>query len=103
MAGSVQPIRLRPRGDAPPPRAFHRGAHAPYATRWFGATSLAGHARNLVASAIAAESIDSRDWMRPEQAERLLSQVERSRNNKDLLWHLMVARRNEEVNKKRRG
>ncbi|MDP9148650.1 MAG: hypothetical protein M3O36_01710 [Myxococcota bacterium] len=36
-------------------------------------TSLAGHARNFVASAIAAESIDSRDWMRPSSAEELLS------------------------------
>jgi hypothetical protein len=68
-------VALAPRGDAPPPLVFHRGAHAPYATRWFGVTSLAGHARNLVASAIAAESIDSRDWMRPARAERLLSHV----------------------------
>ncbi len=66
------PRRLEPRGDAPPPLVFHRGAHAPYATRWFGATSLAGHARNLVSSAIAAESIDSRDWMRPARPEELL-------------------------------
>lgn len=68
-------VALAPRGDAPLPLVFHRGAHAPYATRWFGVTSLAGHARNLVASAIAAESIDSRDWMRPARAERLLSHV----------------------------
>jgi hypothetical protein len=68
-------IVLRPRGDGPPPLVFHRGAHAPYATRWFGATSLAGHARNLVASAIAAESIDARDWMRPARAEKLLAHV----------------------------
>jgi hypothetical protein len=40
-------------------------------------TSLAGHARNLVASAIAAESIDARDWMRPERADKLLSHVVR--------------------------
>jgi hypothetical protein len=40
--------------------------------RWFGVTSLAGHARNFVASAIAAESIDSRDWMRPASSEELL-------------------------------
>lgn len=71
------PLLLRPRGDSPPPLVFHRGAHAPYATRWFGVTSLAGHARNLVASAIAAESIDSRDWMRPATAEELLSHVVR--------------------------
>jgi hypothetical protein len=35
-------------------------------------------------------------------AERLLSQVERSKNNKDLLWHLMVAKRTDELNRKRR-
>jgi hypothetical protein len=72
------PTLLRARGDAPAPLVFHRGAHAPYATRWFGVTSLAGHARNLVASAIAAESIDARDWMRPASADELLSQVVRA-------------------------
>jgi hypothetical protein len=77
-AGSARsPVLLVPRGNSPPPLVFHRGAHAPYATRWFGATSLGGHARNLVASAIAAESIDSRDWMRPASPEELLSHVVR--------------------------
>jgi hypothetical protein len=59
------------------PLVFRRGAHAPYATRWFGVTSLAGHARNFIASAIAAESIDSRDWMHPAPADELLSHVVR--------------------------
>jgi hypothetical protein len=71
------PTRLVARGEAPPPLVFHRGAHAPYATRWFGVTSIGGHARNFVASAIAAESIDSRDWMRPPAADEILSQVAR--------------------------
>jgi hypothetical protein len=71
------PRPLKPRGDAPAPLVFHRGAHAPYATRWFGVTSLAGHARNFVASAIAAESIDSRDWMRPAHSEELLQHCTR--------------------------
>ncbi len=66
-------MQLRRRGDAPAPVVFHRGAHAPYAVRWFGVTSLAGHARNFAASAIAAESIDSRDWMRPASMDELLS------------------------------
>jgi hypothetical protein len=74
---SDHPIRLRPRGPLPGPARFHRGAHAPFATRWFGITSLAGHARNFIASAIAAESIDSRDWMRPATPARLLSHVVR--------------------------
>ena len=67
------PRVLKPRGSTHVPRSYHRGAHAPYATRWFGVTSLVGHARNLIASAIAAESIDSRDWMRPATAKELLS------------------------------
>jgi hypothetical protein len=71
------PRPLKPRGDAPAPLVFHRGAHAPYATRWFGVTSLAGHARNFVASAIAAESIDSRDWMRPAPSDELLQHCAR--------------------------
>jgi hypothetical protein len=35
-------------------------------------------------------------------AERLISQVERSRNQKEMLWHLMVAQRTDELNRKRR-
>ncbi len=35
-------------------------------------------------------------------AERLFSQVERSRSSKDLLWHLMVAQRTEEINRNKR-
>jgi hypothetical protein len=38
---------------------------------------LAGHARNLVASAIAAESIDARDWMKPAAPGELLGHVAR--------------------------
>ncbi len=45
--------------------------------RWFGVTSLAGHVRNFVASAIAAESVDARDWMQPASAGELLAQVVR--------------------------
>jgi hypothetical protein len=35
-------------------------------------------------------------------AERLVNQVERSRNQKDLLWHLMVAQRNDEIQRNKR-
>lgn len=61
--------------DARVPFVFRRGAHAPYATRWFGVTSLAGHARNFASSAIAAEQIDARDWMRPGTPDELLSHI----------------------------
>ena len=63
---------LEPRGDGPAPLVFKRGAHSPFAVRWFGITSLFGHTRNFIASAIASEQIDSRDWMRPEDACKLL-------------------------------
>ena len=33
---------------------------------------------------------------------RLISQIERSRNNKDFLWHVMIAQRTDELNRKRR-
>ncbi|MEO6419064.1 MAG: hypothetical protein ABIP39_06640, partial [Polyangiaceae bacterium] len=55
---------LRARRNQAAPIAFHNGAHAPFAIRWFGVTSLFGHLRHFAASAIAAESVDSRDWMR---------------------------------------
>ncbi len=71
------PIRLEPRGNRSAPLAFKSGAHAPYAIRWYGATSLWGHFRNFVSSAIASESIDSRDWMRPLAAQQMLAGVTR--------------------------
>jgi hypothetical protein len=75
MATSTGPVRLVPRGDRRAPLAFKQGAHPPYAIRWYGATSLFGHFRNLVATAIASESVDSRDWMRPLRAEKMLRGV----------------------------
>jgi hypothetical protein len=72
------PIPLAPRGDRPAPLVFKQGAHAPYAIRWYGATSLLGHFRNLIATAIASESVDSRDWMRPLTAEEMLASVTRA-------------------------
>jgi hypothetical protein len=33
---------------------------------WFGASSFWGHLRHLVSAGIAAENIDSRDWMKPD-------------------------------------
>ena len=71
------PIALASRGDRAAPLVFKQGAHAPYAIRWYGATSLLGHFRNLIASAIASESVDSRDWMRPLSAEEMLAHVTR--------------------------
>ena len=52
-----------------------QGARAPYAVRWYGVTSLFGHFRNFIARAIASESVDSRDWMRPLEANELLARA----------------------------
>jgi hypothetical protein len=68
-------LALLPRGDRPAPLVFRRGAHAPFAVRWYGITSLFGHLRHFIASAIASEQVDSRDWMRAEGPAVLLSHV----------------------------
>ena len=67
------PVRLEPRGDHLEPIVFRQGAHPPYGIRWYGITSLFGHLRNFTARAIATESVDSRDWMRPNPPEELLA------------------------------
>lgn len=66
------PAPIEPRGEAPPPIVFRQGAHPPFAVRWYGITSLFGHLRNFVARAIASESVDSRDWMRPNSPDNML-------------------------------
>jgi hypothetical protein len=68
----LPPIRLEPRGDRPEPLVFRQGAHPPFGIRWYGVTSLFGHLRNFTARAIATESVDSRDWMRPNAPADLL-------------------------------
>jgi len=67
------PIVLRPRGDREGPLVFRQGAHPPFGIRWYGVTSLFGHLRNFVSRAIATESVDARDWMRPNRPEELLA------------------------------
>jgi hypothetical protein len=70
-------VRIAPRGNGPAPLTFRRGAHAPFGIRWYGVTSLLGHLRHFVASAIASEQVDSRDWMRPEAPGELLLRIAR--------------------------
>ena len=71
------PVPLHARGDRQPPIAFRRGAHEPYAIRWFGSTALVGHLRHLGAEALASEQLDTRDWMRPQDPGELLDEVAR--------------------------
>jgi hypothetical protein len=42
---------------------------------WFGARSFWGHLRHLIASAIATDSIDSRDWMTPDDPNTLTARI----------------------------
>jgi hypothetical protein len=59
------------------PRWFTRGRKAPIAIAWFGIRSFWGHLQHFIASAIASENIDSRDWMHADPPERLAEQVAR--------------------------
>jgi hypothetical protein len=52
-----------------------RGTKKPRAIAWFGFSAFWGHLRHLVASAIATENIDSRQWMIPEAPDVLLGRV----------------------------
>src|SRR3954466_8163558 len=56
-------------------RRFTRGKERPRGVVWFGARSFWGHLRHLVASAIASENIDSRDWMTPDEPRALLARI----------------------------
>ena len=66
------PVALERRGERAEPLVFRQGAHPPFGIRWYGVTSLFGHLRNFVSRAIATESVDTRDWMRPNKPEDLL-------------------------------
>ena len=52
-----------------------RGRKSPRAIHWFGLDAFWGHLRHLVASAIATENIDSRQWMVPEPPSVLLARI----------------------------
>ncbi len=54
---------------------FVRGRVAPRGVVWFGIRSFWGHLRHFVASGIATEDIDSRDWMTPDEPEALAARV----------------------------
>ena len=67
------PLERWPTDDAGPRVA--RGTKKPRAIAWFGFSAFWGHLRHLVASVIATENIDSRQWMIPESPEVLLGRV----------------------------
>jgi hypothetical protein len=71
-----KPARLAPAG-AEARAKFTRGKARPRGVVWFGATSFWGHLRHFVASAIATEDVDSRDWMTPDSPDELLARIAR--------------------------
>ncbi len=60
-----------------PRRRFTRGKEQPRGVVWFGVGSFWGHLRHLIASAIATEDVDSRDWMTPDEPRDLAARVAR--------------------------
>jgi hypothetical protein len=56
-------------------RRFTRGKESPQGVVWFGARTFWGHIRHFIASAIATESIDSRDWMTPDEPDALVRRI----------------------------
>src|SRR5689334_16336337 len=64
-----------PPPDDTPRRSFQRGRTRPKAIRWFGVRSFYGHLWHLVASAIATQDIDSRDWMHADAPASLTKKI----------------------------
>ena len=56
-------------------RRFVRGRKAPRGVVWFGFRSFWGHMRHFIASAVATEDVDSRDWMTPDEPQALAARV----------------------------
>ncbi len=54
---------------------FKRGRAKPRAIAWFGFSAFWGHLRHLLASAIATDNVDSRQWMQPDDPADLLLRV----------------------------
>ncbi len=71
----VEPIRPAPAGPDEPRTRFHHDTRAPRAVLWFGVRGLWGHLRHFLASSIATEDIDSRDWMHPDEFDHLLTRI----------------------------
>ncbi len=67
------PLERWPTDDRGP--RLTRGTRKPRAIAWFGFSAFWGHLRHLVASVIATENIDSRQWMIPEAPDVLLGRV----------------------------
>ncbi len=56
-------------------RRFTRGRRQPRGVVWFGVRSFWGHLRHFIASAIATEDVDSRDWMSADDPAALVARI----------------------------
>jgi hypothetical protein len=75
--GALQTLPIRLASCPPDGSSFRRarGRLSPRAIAWFGFSSFWGHLRHLLASAIATDSVDSRQWMVPEPPIELLGRI----------------------------
>ena len=71
------PLRILPFDPKTVLHRFVRGRERPQGVAWFGIRSFWGHLRHFVASAIATEDVDSRDWMTPDEPRALMERVSR--------------------------
>jgi hypothetical protein len=72
---SNEPVALIPAPPDAPCGLGTRGRQKPRGVAWFGFKTFWGHLQHLIASAIATEDIDSRDWMQPDEPQRLADRV----------------------------
>jgi len=69
------PVRPGPAPKDAPKLRFRRGRRFPGPIVWFGARSFWGHLWHLMASVIATEDIDSRDWMVSDDPDELTRRI----------------------------
>ncbi|MEZ4258327.1 MAG: hypothetical protein R3B36_04625 [Polyangiaceae bacterium] len=73
----TKPVVPAPAPPDAPHLFFKRGRRFPRAIAWFGFRSFWGHLWHLLASVIATEDIDSRDWMLADEPEELTRRIAR--------------------------
>ena len=74
----LRPDVKKAEGDVPPRHCVPSRAQVrPRAVPWFGIRSFYGHLWHLVASAIATQDIDSRDWMHADSPAALTKNIAR--------------------------